>query len=163
MRGSDGGEIVPYQAVLRLIGARLDAEHARRVLLLERPGGFVVRYHRGQDDTAVHVLEFDLEDLLVDRGRGPGARRSRPVFRRGGEPGGYQDVLRALGYELERVPAYSLLLDELDDGFLVTYQHVDATGGYLIHKRMVVMGSQDRDTLLEEARSRRTHRRGLFS
>jgi hypothetical protein len=70
--------------------------------------------------------------------------------------------LRALGYELERVPAYSLLLDELEDGFLVTYQYVDATGGYLIHKRLVVLGPQDKDSLLGEARSRRA-KRGLFS
>ena len=72
---------------------------------------------------------------------------------------GYENILRALGYELDQVEAYSLLIDELDEGLVVTYQYLRPTEGFSARKRMVILGAEALQSVVEDARSRREQRK----
>ena len=76
----------------------------------------------------------------------------------------YEDVLRALGYELEHGAACMIALDELDEeGFVLTYQVNNPADGYLLRKRLLVLGPEQRHMILKDAYARRKPaRRGLF-
>ena len=70
------------------------------------------------------------------------------------EPG-YQDVLRAIGCELDRAEAYSITIDELDQGVFVSYVEPDLEEGYVGTKRMALLGPDEIGAVVEEARTRR--------
>lgn len=77
----------------------------------------------------------------------------------------YQDFLRALGHELEQVPGYEILLEELEEGFLLTYQYLLPSEGYQPRKQMAVIAAEEREDILTRARGRRSsgEKRGIFS
>jgi hypothetical protein len=159
------GERVPYQAALRALGAFLDERGASSINLLEAESGFAVRYqaHSGSPDTT--LVRLDGEELLslsseLERRR----RRGRGFFFGGGkeqpeENRTYENILRALGYELDQVQAYSILVDEIDDGMVVTYQYLNPREGFNARKRMVILGGEAMRNVLEDAQSRREQRK----
>jgi len=147
-----GSHIAPYQWLLRAIGAYLDRERAVLVQIMELPGRFVVRYEVGDDPPELQQMEFSHDQLLRFRTEMEAARsRKGPE-----EPQGpYQDFLRALGFELEDAGAYFMLLDEVEDDFLITYQYLQPTEGYQPHKHLSVINRNSREDLLQRAHSRR--------
>jgi hypothetical protein len=149
-------ELVPYQITLRGVGAYLDQHHAQRASVLELIDGFSVSYYGSPADSemvAVHVAYQDLLtlDAEVERKR----QRKPSLFGRKAEPGSYKDVFRALGYELEVAKAYSLLIDQTDDGLLVTYQYLNPSQGSMVRKRMAILSSESIEQVVRDARSRR--------
>lgn len=157
------GDRVPYQSVLRALGSLLDEHGASSINLLEAENGFAVRYqpHRGSPETVLaQYNEEGLKNLAGDVDR----RRRRKAFHFGGGGGSterrtYENILRAIGYELDQVQAYSILLDETDDGMVVTYQYLNPQEGFNARKRMVILGTEAMRGVLDDAQSRREQRK----
>jgi hypothetical protein len=153
-----------YQEMLRCVGAFLDGVDACRINVLEVKDGFAVRYQRERNnpESVMEHLSHDSLDTVAHRGK-------RRPFRfaprnRGDAAASYEDLLRALGYELDHVRAYSLLIDELDEGVVVTYQFIKPAEGFNVRKRMVLLGQDAMRSVLQDAQSRREHRkRGVLT
>jgi hypothetical protein len=143
----------PYQEALRSIGAFLDNRHAFHANVIEVLDGFTVRYQRSD----LHS-ELISEHLGYVQLQAPADIKHR---RRGLPFGGrkperrYEDILRALGFELDEAQAYSLLIDEIDEGFLVTYQYLKPSQGVMVRKRMVFLDSNSVVQVLDDAHGRR--------
>jgi hypothetical protein len=160
-----------YYTMLRALGAWLDEEKPRRFTVLETVDGFtVILTQHGSGKPTLVEVHFDRQSL--------GDRERRMVEKRRilGNPFGNsherawtlsqygrQDFMRALGYELDDAEAQGLILDELDDRLLLTYSFVDPAQGYLWHKKMVSLGQDEIEKILEVARERRRReRKGLL-
>jgi hypothetical protein len=160
MTDAQGQDSVRYEQVLRALGAYLDGQGAWRITVLETPTGCTVRYHhRGTDEMA--LAEFGFSDL-------PDTSTARGLERPGGMAARYQDLLRALGHELDDEGAWNILLDELADGFLLTYQYVDPRHSWQPQKRTLILGADDQGMILSQAHARRAPlsdkgKGGLFS
>lgn len=155
-------ERFPYQASLRSLGAYLDERNAHRINVIEAEAGFAVRF---QPDAAVPdliLVRLSLEELSErDRDAGSLSKRRQLPFasRNNREESTYENILRALGYELDYVEAHGVLIDELEEGIVVTYQFLKPSEGFNARKRMVILGSEALDSVLEDARSRREQRK----
>jgi hypothetical protein len=68
---------------------------------------------------------------------------------------GYENFLRALGYELDRTQAYTITIDEMDDGLVLTYLFIDARQSFLPHKRMIFLAPKELETVKQDAVQRR--------
>ncbi|HEX6507696.1 MAG TPA: hypothetical protein VF221_08710, partial [Chloroflexota bacterium] len=151
-------ERVPYQSVLRAIGSYLDRHHANFARVIEVPDGFSVQYYNHTDQPDIERVDFTYQELL-ERSRGT---RLQPFIRRPisgrrthkGKPS-YQNFLRALGYELEDAGAFSILVDELDDGYLLTYQFYDPDSGFMLHKHRVALHADEAGRIVDVAAMRR--------
>lgn len=148
-------ERVSYQGRLRAIGAYLDNHGACGVSLVESDQGFALRYQRGRADLdGVGVdLSFAALDALQTE-----LEWQRRAGRRTGADGadmGYQDLLRVLGYELERVEACYIVLDEVEDSIALSYLYSDPQKGYIWRKRLVRIGPEERRSATLAARGRR--------
>jgi hypothetical protein len=152
------GQRTPYQPLLRALGAELDARSATQVTVVELSDGFLARFLRAHALITAEVAEWPLSWLMQ---RSEELRHTRARFRGRQRPAQsqYQDLFRAVGYELDQVPAYSLALDELEDRLLLTYLHHNPHSGYVLLKRLVVLGEDERRQLLLAAQGRRAKRR----
>jgi len=124
-------------------------------MLLEGQDGFWVRFLGSDTEQGLQVVQVGYEELLAKKETLEGQRSRGTLFRKQMLPGGYQDFLRALGYELEQASAYSILIDEQDADFLVTYQYLNSADGYVARRRMDVLDAQLRGALLQQAYARR--------
>jgi hypothetical protein len=145
--------------MLRVIGLDLDHRHASRVRLMETPSGFSVQYFEDSQADAIASLNYTHAELNA-RARGG---RIQPLLRhpigggkrfKQGRPT-YQDFFRALGYELEDAGAYSILLDEIDDGYLLTYQFYNPESGFMLHKHRVALHADAAGEIVNVASMRR--------
>lgn len=162
----DGGQNLSYQATLRVLGAYLDDEVAGRFTLVEVADGFILTIRHSADPgdtTEAHfrpeTLAEQAADLLRNRKRRRDGRKPTwPLVATN-----HQDFMRALGHELDQEDADGILIDELEDGLLVTYSYLDPTLGYQFQKRMVLLHRDHIEKILGAARERRTkQRRGLL-
>ncbi len=151
--------LVPYQWCLRTMGAELDVLQASMFTIIEEPEAFTLRFQGADDQQEWCVLRFSYDELLAHRTELEGRRPKRTILssRAKCRPRGYQDMLRALGYELEQAHAYSILVDELEDGFFFTYQYLDPSKGYVPRKRMVRVDQGRWELMVREAYARRGH------
>lgn len=164
---SSSTEILPYQMLLRVIGAHLDERETAAHLIIEKPGAFLLRSERLGRNPELKLEEFTLGELeqeyhdmlsgrmgpVTGRLRRSAARRAAPSENR--PRSGYQDFLRAVGYELEEAAAYSILMAEIGEKFLLTYLQLAPQEGFLIRKRMVIVDSDARENILKVAHQRR--------
>lgn len=144
--GPEGGAgTVRYCTALELVGRYLDMSHACRIHVLEVVDGFTVRFQT-DPNTPTSLTTHLTHAALEEETRQPagGRRRLTAPIRRRGSPAGYEAVLAALGHELDLVHAFSLLVDELDNALLVTYQFLRPSDGFHVRKRMVLL---ERDTI----------------
>lgn len=160
MPGAEEGRELTYQWLLRALGAYLDEEPSCRISLAEVPDGFIVRLQR-----ALHKLEPEYEHFkretlveqvheLFTRKRPSGARtRHQGIW--ASFPNGHQDFFRALGYELDDSHASNILIDELEDGLVITYNYPDEQNGQSLKKRLVVLGVEEIEVILNAAFERR--------
>jgi hypothetical protein len=156
-------EKVPYQSTLRQIGRYLDEHPSRHFNLLELPDGYAVRYEI--DDSRMNIeatfftweMIFDMEGEALPRreaqkgirlGRNTGAYLERA-------PNGYEEFLRSLGYELDTTGAYTIALDELDAGIVITYLFIDARTSYVPQKQSLYLSPEETDRVMGDAFSRR--------
>jgi hypothetical protein len=131
---------------------------------MEEPDGWLIEVADPQNPRNLHTTQIRRTDALSpDATRRMGRRDKRGMNGgHGGYRGGYEDFLRALGHELEQIPAYSLLIDELHDRFLITYQCFDPAVGYVPLKRIVCMSPREIEEMVEAAKTRRKHRLNPF-
>jgi hypothetical protein len=145
--------------MLRVIGRDLDHLHASRVRLMETPSGFSAQYFEDSLSDVIASLTYSHDELNA-RARGG---RLQPLLRhpigggkrfKQGRPT-YQDFFRALGYELEDAGAYAILVDELDDGYLLTYQFYNPESGFMLHKHRVALHADAAGEIVNVASMRR--------
>lgn len=145
-----------YQWLLRALGAHLDQEPSCRISLVEVPEGFLVRLQRVLHKFEPEIIRFEREmlhqelDHLFQQHK-PASR----TFHQGvwsAFPNGHADFFRALGYELDQESARNVMLDELEDGMVVTYSRPDGDGW---QKRVVVLERGDIESILNAAFERR--------
>jgi len=152
-----------YQQLLRKLGAWLDAASARCVVVREERNGFMVRYER-QDIELVFMQRFFTYQELSSLRRGD-LRLRRTLVRRighglqglAGEPGGYQDLFRALGYTLDEVAAGNIQLTEDEPGgkLMLKYSLPEDTNSSDPEEPETVLARDDRDAMRRAARARR--------
>lgn len=153
------GQEHTYQWLLRALGAYLDEEPSCRITLAEVPDGFLVRLQRALHTLDPQMEHFKRETLveqlngLVTRPRPQTRIRHQGVWSR--FPNGHQDFFRALGYELDQSSARGILVEELEDGLVVTYNYPDSENGNRWKKRMVVMDVDDIEAIINAAFERR--------
>lgn len=148
-----------YELSLRKLGAWLDAVLAYRVTLTEVAHGFVVRYHR-RDMEPVFVERFFPHAEVAALRLGDLRLRRRLAGRLGTrlqgvglDPGGYQDLFRALGHELDATGAWGVTVrEESVEGTLTLW--CETTDG----RYETTLGSSERASLRLQARSRRNER-----
>lgn len=130
MHGMTNGEEQPfYGEMLRKLGAWLDSAGAHRIVVRESEGGFTVRYERQDIDMVFLQRFFACDDLRSMRATDSRLLRvllphmGRTMQGMAGEPGGYQELLRALGSRLDGVFARQVLIveEQATDTLVVTY------------------------------------------
>jgi len=146
-----------YQSMLRAIGAFLDAQPSYHIAVAEVPDGFLLRMHRAPhipEPMVLHVtrtaLVEQLEQLRVTKPRKPALQPG--LWSR--FPNGHQDFLRALGHELDEASAQSMLLEELEDGIVLTYRYPQPDA-VVWHRRLLVLGLPEIEAILNAAFERR--------
>lgn len=125
---------------------------------METISGFEVHYAVDDQRPEMVTLHYSFEELK-SKARG---KRMQPLLRhpmggkrsKNGKPT-YQDFFRALGYELEDAGAYMILLDELDDGYLLTYQFYNPDSGFMLHKHRVALKADEAGEIVNVASMRR--------
>jgi hypothetical protein len=144
-------QLVPYQTCLRTIGAALDARGDSHVRVFE-----VTSFPNGVGFASRRKL-FSHKDLLA---QDYGSHHHKPhlLHKHAAALSPYQDLFRAIGYELVDAGAYSIILDELDDGFLLTYQYYNPESGFMLHKRQIQLKRDDTRLILSVAIGRRSRR-----
>lgn len=151
------GERLPYQVALRAIGAYLDEIGASSFNVLEINDGFNLRYQTGSGAP-------QLSDKLFSRGQLESAesdsRKGRSLtphlhLKRDPEESGYQDFLRALGHELDKVAAYDILVEQVENEVLLTFVELDPAHGVAARKRMMIFGPKERKFILDHSYRRR--------
>jgi hypothetical protein len=148
-----------YQWLLRALGAYLDEEPSCRISLAEVSDGFLVRLQRALHKLDPQVEHFKRDTLQEQITRLRNERKHSVRARHQGVwssfPNGHQDFFRALGYELDQAQARGILIDELEDGVVVTYSYPDTAMGSKWKKRMVVLGITEIEAILNAAFDRR--------
>jgi hypothetical protein len=103
-----------YQNRLRVLGRFIDAEMLHSITLIEIADGFILRAMRDTNPWPL-LIEFDdrktskmLRRAPDDRGSQPPHRESRDLI-----PDGYENMLRALGFELDQRIAENIVITEL--------------------------------------------------
>lgn len=151
---------ISYQTLLRGIGAYLDEEPSCRITLAEVPDGFLVRLQRHLHRLDPVLITFQHEsiraqlmDLMRSRKRTGLRVRHQGIWAL--FPNGHQDFFRALGYELDQRQASYILVDELEDGILVTFRAPDPERSGGRKKDMFILGLPEIEAILNAAFERR--------
>lgn len=143
-------EALTYQTALRAIGAWLDARGTEfDVRILETTDGFVVQRANSASagvESSQTITFGQVWQMADDRKY---RKRSRE------KEGGYQNLLRALGYELDEADAHSILLEQIGDELLLTYVYPRYQGGFAVVKHFTVIAPDARHDLLHAAQERR--------
>jgi hypothetical protein len=158
---------IAYQPLLRVLGAYLDDQGCAAMELLEEPTGFSLLHGRERCSPVTRLARFQFDELWqTERDRKERRSHDRDAQDTAALTDSYEDFLRALGYELEQAGAYSVLVAEIEDDFLVTYQYLNAAEGFVVRKRMSVIGAEERREIVQAARERWAQperpRRGLL-
>lgn len=140
---------ITYQRALRVLGTRFDQAHAEEIRIMELNHTLEIRSRSISDCspsnheilTAARLTELE-EDQVEARETGTPAGR-------------YRDVLRTVGWELDQVGARSILLDEHDEGMLVTFQFLVPSDGFLPHKTVWHVTGEHQKAILGRAHARR--------
>lgn len=158
MAGSSPVRRLSYERALRAIGRHLDAEPAYHTSVLEVPDGFTVRSQPVRHRANGKVIHFDwhrLNDLAVlhTAARSFGKKRQPHAGIWGSFPNGHEDFFRALGYTLDSEGAANVSIDELPDGFVVSYVRCDHR--HVFEKCHRVYHAEEIHQLLQTALARR--------
>lgn len=141
----------PYAVTLRVLGSVLDREGGGRFAILETPTGFTMVTDGASGDWQRRERTLTFGDAIGMHRELEGRRssifgvfKSKPVHtewelvdeRR-------ENALFALGRELDEASAAALLLDETEDGLLMSFSYIDATDSYVWHKKMLFLTRDD--------------------
>jgi hypothetical protein len=106
--------------MLRVVGAMADELGATNIAVLEGLDSFIVRFTVGMGSETREMRFDEILDAFH-------ALRDHRTILGTAEQGPYQDLMRAVGFDMEEVHAHNLLLAEAGDHFLVTYQTSEST------------------------------------
>jgi hypothetical protein len=130
MPGTPPKRPLSYERALRVIGRHLDAEPAYHTSVLEVPDGFTVRSQPVRHRASGKVVHFDWQRLIdmavvytASRNFGKKVQPHSGIW--ASFPNGHEDFFRALGYLLDSQGAANVSVDELPDGFAVSYVRDD--------------------------------------
>jgi DNA-binding NarL/FixJ family response regulator len=147
-----------YQNRLRVIGRHLDLYDFRRVNVLEVEGGFIVRAALPNSRTTetIEFVDQNFVQLMVaattDRGDGERMRAQAT----GLLPTGYEDFLRATGFQLDYHAAEAVTISELDEVVAVGgIGRVDETGISRLGPIQWLFRAKEVAALLDQAYRRR--------
>ena len=144
---------IPYGRALRAVGVHLDAQHAASIRVVEVPEGFQIAYVPVQGGLQPETLALGFGDILTPRWESQRrSHRSRIHLGHHRDAPSYEALLRAIGGELDRLEAYSVLIDELPEGFVATYQFYNQATGFVLHKGMQSFDRDGASALIEEAK-----------
>lgn len=103
-----------YQNRLRVLGRHLDEQRLHSITLIEVPEGFLVRGMQGTNPWPL-LVEFDDRKISKLLRKAPELRGGPPPHRESSDlvPDGYENMLRALGYELDQRIAENIVIAEL--------------------------------------------------
>ncbi|HEX6508468.1 MAG TPA: hypothetical protein VF221_12625, partial [Chloroflexota bacterium] len=142
-----GEDELSYESTLRGLGAWLDDRSANGITVLEIEPTYVVLFNSNGDRDPREPSDISVRELVAYESQ---------LRTRLGTPGGrYQDLLRALGHELDDLKASNLLIDEAEDEILLTYVFRPPDGRLLSRKQHSIIKRGDEASLLDKARSRR--------
>jgi len=158
MAGLSPTRRLSYESALRAIGRYLDAEPTYHSSILEVPDGFTVRSQPVRHRATGKVTHFDwrkLWDLAVlhTAARSFGRRKAPHAGIWSSFPNGHEDFFRALGYTLDSEGATNVSIDELPDGFAVSYVRSD--GRHAFEKCHRLYRAEEIERLLKSAVARR--------
>jgi hypothetical protein len=136
-----------YQELFRALGAILDQDNTGRISIVEVEDGFLLRrqrYRHTLTETALshlsrETLRLHAEQLRLDV-RGRWVRQRSGLWNR--FPFSHQDFFRALGHELDQAGARHVVIDELSEGLLVTFEQAGPDGAPNVARRMVLTNSE---------------------
>ena len=151
------GERLPYQVALRVIGAYLDEVGASSFNVLEINDGFNIRFQLGGGAPQLAdklFLREHLEAAEADSRKGR-SLTSHLHLHRDPDKSNYQDFLRALGHELDKIAAYDILVEQIEDEVLLTFVELDPAHGVAARKRMMLFGPKERKFILDHSYRRR--------
>jgi hypothetical protein len=164
MKSERGRNLVSYQRILRTVGAYVDEYAGSQISLIETKDSIALRTAQIGNGTLSTLIEFSFEDLvdrsaLLTRRRGRGAMSAaKPRRIHSGHLSletMYQDLLRALGWELDDTSAYNVLVEEVDGTFFVTYVALNSPNDPVWTKRSAKLGIPELETMLKDSRARR--------
>lgn len=148
-----------YQNRLRVIGRHLDVGGYRWINLMEVEGGLLVRaFDRGSSQS--ELMEFPdnsframMEDALGTRGVG-----DHGIVKSELAPTGYEDILRAIGFQLDRRVAKMVAIVECRTLMFVTgMEHQETSTGSVYAQFDFVLSPQHVQTVLDAAFRRRAN------
>lgn len=148
-----------YQLMLRAVGAYIDIERPRAFSVVEVGEGLWLLLD-SEDEDVLHEVRLERETLMrqgeqLVRGRTGRADGSAVIVSVAPREGRYQDLLRALGYQLDKSEARHVLLSAAKDGLFITYSTPDRAGGIGWRQQMALLGQGEIEMVLEAARERR--------
>ncbi len=152
-----GREDAAYQWMLRAIGAYLDERSAGDVCVIETPEGFALRFAGEEGTVPLDLVRFDY-DAIATYNRLLERRRQEQISSRGlagVQNHQYQDLFRAIGWELDDSNARNVLITEAEDGLLLTFLALRPDSGSQWEKRSANLGDTAMEAILRDARSRR--------
>ena len=146
-----------YQNRLRVYGRLIDDQRFHSITLIEIEGGFILRATRDEHPWPV-LVELDDEKTTEMLRRGPSQRGQSRAHRESRDliPNGYEDMLRALGYQLDQRIAENIVITELPSIIAVTgFEPVLGFGEASYRPFSDPLGPNDIFAMLQEAIGRR--------
>ncbi len=146
-----------YQNRLRVVGRRIDRNALHAATIVEVDGGFIVRAHQASDPAPVLMEVFDRDfPRLIREATTLRDADSEASYVSELVPTGYEDLLRALGYELDQRIAENIVLVEYP-GFLSMsgFELVLKAGSEGCRPFSELLSPEDTQQVLDEAFMRR--------
>ena len=139
-----------YQVALRAIGTWLDSiSTIASIRIVETDKGFLLQWADSDPAGVLTSRMIPFDDVWALDEDKQLRKRSKD------ELGGFQNVLRAVGYQLDEAGGRAMLLEQVDDSFLLTYVYATYSGGYALVKDFSVLAPEDCLELVNVARQRR--------
>jgi hypothetical protein len=131
-----------YEEVLASLGSYVDQQAGNQIRIVERAASFELEYRVGREPDAVEHVYFEVGKNLE--------LRDAPA-----SSGEYQDLLIALGRELDAVSAQNVAIEDVDQGLVVNYWYEHPTAQYVSQHREFAVGPEERRELLGVQQRRR--------
>lgn len=153
---SEQSDLNRYEVQLRLIGRHLDVHDYHGMVIFETEGGYIVRAVRPGSRHA-DALEFPYDSIASleqqgSRSRGEGEREPPSTL----IPTGYEDFLRALGYELDQRNSTAVVVAELVRGVVARGAEYRSVGDQMaLSPFEMILDPTDIQQLLDAAFRRR--------
>ncbi len=149
-----------YQNRLRVTGRFLDGHRLHTATVIEVQNGFVLRASRSNEPwpQVVELSDRQLANMLRESIQARGESEPIPEIR-DLIPTGYEDLFRAIGYELDQRVAESIVLSELPSFLALSgYEPVFGLGEPTYQQFSDAIGAEEVALILQRAVSRRgTH------